>query len=172
MSTAEIAVRAMAVDELDTVLAVESSAFAHTAWSRAGFAAELSQVPDSRWYAVAHDPAQRAEVLGHVGLMAAARDAGTADLTTLAVAPDRRREGIGRLLLQAALAEATRRGAVRVLLEVAETNPAALSLYARSGFRQLGRRPGYYAGPDGAGTVAALVLSRELTPAAAAGERR
>ena len=44
---------------------------------------------------------------------------------------------------------AAARGAVRVFLEVADDNAAARALYARAGFVEAGRRPGYYAGADG-----------------------
>ena len=42
------------------------------------------------------------------------------------------------------LAEAERRGARRVLLEVATTNPVAQRLYASAGFDPVGVRRGYY----------------------------
>jgi ribosomal-protein-alanine N-acetyltransferase len=48
-----------------------------------------------------------------------------------------------------------------VFLEVDEDNVPARKLYARAGFLQVGRRPGYYAqGRDKAAT--ALVLRRDL----------
>lgn len=160
----------MTVGDLDAVSAVEAAAFPYTAWSRAAFAAELRQVPGSRWYAVAHAAGTPGLVLGHVGLLVpdsrpAAADpaaAASADVTTLAVHPEHRRRGVGRALLAAALAEASRRGADRVLLEVAQTNDAALALYAAAGFAELGSRAGYYAGPAGPATVAALVLGKAL----------
>ena len=58
-----------------------------------------------------------------------------------------RRQGIGRALLQGALEYARARGVVRIFLEVAEGNAAALGLYAAFGFVSMGRRRGYY--PDG-----------------------
>jgi ribosomal-protein-alanine N-acetyltransferase len=55
------------------------------------------------------------------------------------------------------MAEAVRRGAVEIFLEVAEPNAAARALYACAGAREVGRRPRYYA--DGAD---ALVLRIDL----------
>jgi ribosomal-protein-alanine N-acetyltransferase len=80
-----------------------------------------------------------------------------AELLTLAVAPEARRVGHGRSLLAAFEAGAIRRGATAAFLEVAAGNAAACALYAGAGYRQVGRRRGYYgAGGD------ALVLSRRL----------
>lgn len=71
--------------------------------------------------------------------------AGEAELLTLAVAPDARRQGLGGALLQDFVAEAKRRGARDAFLEVASDNQAARALYAGQGWRQAGRRPDYYA---------------------------
>ncbi|MEX1317460.1 MAG: GNAT family N-acetyltransferase [Synechococcaceae cyanobacterium] len=65
-------------------------------------------------------------------------------ITLVAVDPDRRRRGLGRLVLSALLETAGGRGAERATLEVASGNRAALALYRRLGFREAGRRPAYY----------------------------
>jgi ribosomal protein S18 acetylase RimI-like enzyme len=54
----------------------------------------------------------------------------------LVVEPTRRRQGIGRLLLDAVLAALVARGAPRVVLSTAERNPAAQRLFASTGFRR------------------------------------
>jgi ribosomal-protein-alanine N-acetyltransferase len=85
------------------------------------------------------------------------------ELLTLAVAPEVRRRGVGRSLLQQAIERAAMRGAVTMYLEVAADNAPALALYLSGGFVQTGRRPGYYHAPDG-GRTDALVLARALPP--------
>jgi ribosomal protein S18 acetylase RimI-like enzyme len=55
-------------------------------------------------------------------------------LAGLAVDPDRRRLGVGRLLVDAAVAEARRRGARKVTLRVLGHNTGARRLYASCGF--------------------------------------
>ncbi len=93
--------------------------------------------------------------------------AGECELLALGVAGSHRRRGIGRGLLDAALAGAAGRGARAMFLEVAEDNGAALALYRSAGFSRIGRRKGYYSRVDGAGRrepVAALVLRRDLAP--------
>ncbi len=71
-----------------------------------------------------------------------------AELLLLAVRPDRRRGGIGRKLLEAFAEDALQHGQTRLLLEMRDGNPAEI-LYRGFGFRQIGRRPKYYAGADG-----------------------
>jgi ribosomal protein S18 acetylase RimI-like enzyme len=56
-------------------------------------------------------------------------------LYDLVVDPARRREGIGRMLLNATLAEFASRGAPRVVLSTAERNEAAQRLFVSVGFR-------------------------------------
>jgi [ribosomal protein S18]-alanine N-acetyltransferase len=110
-----------------------------------------------------------AEMLDQAGVFAADCDggfavgrvvAGEAELLTLAVAPEARREGRGRRLLAAFEAEAMARGAVAVFLEVGEDNLAARGLYAAEGYASAGYRRDYY-GPAGA-KVGALVLKKPL----------
>jgi ribosomal protein S18 acetylase RimI-like enzyme len=56
-------------------------------------------------------------------------------LYDLVVEPDQRGNGIGRLLLEAALAGLKRLGAPRVVLSTAQRNAAAQRLFASAGFR-------------------------------------
>ncbi|MFV0473883.1 MAG: GNAT family N-acetyltransferase, partial [Pikeienuella sp.] len=79
-----------------------------------------------------------------------------AELLTLAVAPALRRQGAGRALLAAAMAQAAAGGATTMFLEVAEDNEAAIALYRSAGFAPAGRRPRYYR--RGAALVDALLL--------------
>ena len=91
-----------------------------------------------------------------------------AELVTIAVLPEARRQGIGRRLLGAFRDEAERRGAAHAFLEVAEDNAAARALYAAEGWIEAGRRPGYYAAGEGRRRDA-LILRRPLGTAAASG---
>jgi len=87
-----------------------------------------------------------------------------AELLTLAVSPERRRQGMGRALLDRFEDAARTRGATAAFLEVAAGNAAARALYASAGYRQTGRRPGYYRGARGAAEDA-LILTKPLNPA-------
>lgn len=91
------------------------------------------------------------------GLVLARMAADEAEILTVGVAPEARRNGHGAALLREALAAARVRSATAMFLEVAAGNTPALALYAREGFAEVGRRRRYYA--DGAD---ALVLKRDL----------
>ena len=86
-----------------------------------------------------------------------------AEILTLAVRPDGRRRGLGRVLVEAAGAAARHLGAERLFLEVAQDNTAALALYRGVGFIEVGRRRAYYPRPDGT-AADALVLAQEIHP--------
>jgi len=86
--------------------------------------------------------------------------AGEAHLLSLCVAPEMRRRGLGRLLLDHAIRHARRQGCRLMYLEVRPSNPEALSLYRRRGFQPIGQRPGYY--PAHEGREDAVVMCLEL----------
>jgi ribosomal-protein-alanine N-acetyltransferase len=83
------------------------------------------------------------------------------EILSVAVASARRGEGIARRLVEAAFGALAAEGFTTVFLEVEEGNASALHLYARTGFREIGRRKGYYRKADGE-AVAALTMRRDI----------
>ena len=81
-----------------------------------------------------------------------------AEILTLAVRRTARRKGLGARLVRAASAGAAAAGATRMFLEVAEDNGPARALYGALGFEPAGRRPRYYARPDGRAVDALLLV--------------
>ena len=77
------------------------------------------------------------------------RAADEAEILTIAVDTAARGKGLASALLGFHLARLTRAGVAQLFLEVDESNTAALALYRRYGFVQVGKRAGYYARPDG-----------------------
>lgn len=77
-----------------------------------------------------------------------------AEILTVAMTPDARGQGAGRLLLMHHLDRLAQFGARTVFLEVDEGNAAARALYRRAGFVDIGRRPGYYPRLDGSRATA------------------
>ena len=87
--------------------------------------------------------------------------AGEVEILTVAAAAGWRRYGIGEMLVRHALRHATAERASSVFLEVGEDNTAAVGLYRKLGFRQVGTRKNYYRG-EAHGSVNALVMRRDL----------
>ena len=62
----------------------------------------------------------------------------------VATAPEHRRRGVGRALMDATLAEGRARKCCLATLEVRRSNEPAIQLYKAFGFRPVGVRPNYY----------------------------
>ena len=95
----------------------------------------------------------------NVGFIVSRSAADEAEILSVAVARSWRGRGLARRLLDLHLRRLAGLGLRAVFLEVDEGNTPARRLYARAGFREVGRRPGYYAQSGGKG---ALVLRRDL----------
>lgn len=152
-----VRLREVDAQEIDAAMAVMERAFDPTfgeAWNRAQCLGILS-LPDV-WLSLAEDGAGRAR-----GFALTRITAEDAELLLLAVNPEARGQGIGTALIARSAAEAQRRGATRLLLEVRESN-GALALYRREGFEEIGRRRNYYRGVSGT-LHDALTLARALS---------
>lgn len=121
---------------IDEVLLIEEDLFGAEKWSPAMFWNELAQ---RHFYLVA---VEDEAVLGYAGL--AVMDREESWVQNIAVRRDAQRRGIGRMLLEALLAEAKRHEVAKTLLEVAVDNVAAQRLYAAYDFEPVGVRRGYY----------------------------
>ncbi len=145
------ALRAMRWQDIPVLAALDARLFDADAWPEATWWSELAGRPRRDYVVAEWDGA----VAGYAGL-----DHGgeTADVMTIAVAPERHGHGLGDLLM----AELTRRasvgGARSLLLEVREDNAPALRMYARHGFEQVSLRRRYYQPGD----VDALVLRTRI----------
>jgi ribosomal-protein-alanine N-acetyltransferase len=143
----------MAAPDLDAVLAIEEASFS-APWSRDQFLQELASPISGCLTACAAD----GSVAGYLCLMFAADECTVMDV---AVRPDLRGHGVGRLLLQRTMDECRQRGSRFVHLEVRVSAAPAIALYRSVGFTEAGRRPRYYRdGED------AIVMSRavEMNP--------
>lgn len=83
------------------------------------------------------------------------------EILSIAVARARRGSGIGRALLDKAMARLAAEGITTLFLEVEDGNTPAINLYQKTGFLEIGRRPGYYRDASGK-PVAALAMRRDL----------
>jgi ribosomal-protein-alanine N-acetyltransferase len=70
-----------------------------------------------------------------------------AELESVVVRPEMRRQGLGSALCRAVIDWARHEGATAIGLEVRAASAGALRLYGGLGFVAVGRRPGYYHDP-------------------------
>ena len=154
--------RPMRESDIPTVMSIERLSFP-TPWPEAAYYYELRFGANARFLVLQRQQEEPAQLpwydrlrgrqpdppalIGYVGVRL--RDA-AAHISTIAVHPDWRGQGVGKLILLISLEEASRHGAQRVTLEVRASNTVAQKLYAQVGFTQIGVRPAYYQdGEDG-----------------------
>ncbi|MCS5732612.1 ribosomal protein S18-alanine N-acetyltransferase [Herbiconiux daphne] len=147
--------RRATADDLDEIMALEESSFESDAWSRESMLREIEH--PYCYYLVGVDAEHPGAVEGYAGLLSPP-GASDADIQTIAVSERSRGRGLGRQLMTRLLAEAARRGAKSMFLEVRADNPVAHALYLSLGFADIAVRPAYYQ-PDG---VDAIVMRAPL----------
>lgn len=126
-------------------------------WSGSEFAALLAQ--EAVFGYVARESSKRRADMA--GFVLARLAAGEAEILSIAVTRSCRRSGLGWQLMDAVLRELHRQRADALFLEVDEANAPALALYRRLGFREVGKRPGYYSTETGQKS-GALIMRRDL----------
>ena len=134
-----VTLRAMRADDLAAILDIERRSFPQP-WSRAFFEKELAT--SLARLTVAVDEAGPRPTL--VGYTCRWRVSDEVHLLNVAVHPERRGSGIGRLLVEAVITEGREIGARVLFLEVRAGNVVARRLYRHLGFRDLGVRRAYY----------------------------
>lgn len=122
--------------DLDGVLAIEEASYPRP-WAREHFLDELHSPYAFPLVAIDAD----GSLLGYICPTILFDEA---EIRNVAVGPGSRNRGVGRLLVEKVLAECRDREASFVGLEVRVSNAPARALYERLGFREAGRRPGYY----------------------------
>jgi ribosomal-protein-alanine N-acetyltransferase len=142
----------MHAEELPAVHAIEQAAYEFP-WTL-GIFTDCLRVGYSSW--VLDDP--DGDGIAGYGILSLA--AGEGHILNLCVHPERRRRGLGRLLLQHLLVVAEEYGASELFLEVRPSNEEALAMYTACDFVEVGRRQDYY--PSDKGREDALVLARHL----------
>ncbi len=131
----EVTFHKLSVAHLDEVLEIERLGF-KTPWSKFAFIHEI-QFDKSVFKVVKVG----GRVVGYGGFWLVLDEA---HISNIAVHPDYRRRGLGRMLLIHLLEEAVSRGASKASLEVRRSNAAAQEIYGGFGFRVVGVRKHYY----------------------------
>ncbi len=143
--------RPMSENDLSVVTGIEAEVYPFP-WTEQIFR-DCLRVGYSCWVAECH---------GHIqgyGVMSVA--AGECHILNLCVRTNLRRQGVGWRMLDHLINLARKHRAETALLEVRPSNRAALALYHRAGFGEVGIRREYY--PAAKGREDALILARDLT---------
>jgi len=154
-----LAWRAMAVGDLDRVMAIEVQAYPFP-WSRGHFTDSLAAGYLAQLLLAGN------ELLGYYVAMSGVDEL---HLLNLTVAPAYQRRGHAQALLAHLAGAARAVGAAQIWLEVRESNERARRLYERWGFDRAGLRKGYY--PAALGQREHALVMRWAVPGAGNAER-
>lgn len=148
MSEKKIRIVPMSADHLDELERLERICFSRP-WSKRMLGEELEN--QCAAFLVAED--EDGKVLGYAGLLVM-MDEGY--ITNVAVFPEYRRMGVAAKIIEVYLNFAKANRLAFLTLEVRPSNAAAIALYQRFGFEEVGRRKNYYDLPK----EDALILTR------------
>ena len=118
---------------------LDQQVFPGEAWSTEAFLRE-ADAPGSCYFTVVLD----GEVIGFAGMRQVLDEC---SVTNIAVAPEYRRQGLGRALLGQLIDRCRETGAAFLTLEVRASNQPAINLYESMGFSPEGRRKNFYRQP-------------------------
>ena len=150
-------VRRMRAADLAAVSEIDRLSF-KTPWPAASFEIELDNDISRCWVAEVEDHTGAA-VERVAGALVIWRVLDEAHIATIAVHPDFRRQGLGKLLLRTGMKSAYEEGARLYHLEVRAGNQISQQMYLDLGYEVVGRRARYYQ-DDGED---ALLMTLDLT---------
>ncbi|MBU3606769.1 ribosomal protein S18-alanine N-acetyltransferase [Polynucleobacter sp. MWH-Creno-3A4] len=162
---AELSFMPMQAQDLDAVLAIESVSHIHP-WTQGNFADSLAA---GHWaYCIRPELAQAIqgsyldpEILWAYCILFPAVD--ELHLLNITVSPKLRQFGLGSRIMAAIEGVAAQQNFPRIILEVRPSNIAAVSLYQKLGYEQIGLRKGYYPADSQTGSREdALVMAKSI----------
>lgn len=132
----EVCIRRAQAQDLPEMLALEQECFLDP-WTAEVLLMDVCASEYNRYYVLAGG----GRILGYAGMNQVLDEV---HIRKICVAPDMRRQGYARLLLEEMERRAVQNGAVALTLEVRRSNAAAIALYEGFGFRLEGARKKYY----------------------------
>ena len=124
------------INDLDTITEIESESFSNP-WPRQAIQSELSNLPWSCSKIITYNNI----IAGYMIYWIIENEY---HLQKIAVKPYLRRKGLAGKMISHLKAEASKNNIQMILLELRQTNKAALKLYSGLGFKQQGIRKKYY----------------------------
>ena len=135
--------RALADESLDSVAGLQHLSFT-SPWSADAIGWELRETDVARLYVLEEEAQEGTRLLAYCACWVIFDEL---HINSLAVAPDVRRRGHARRLLDHVFQDVVSDGVTSATLEVRRSNTAALALYNRLGFQVEGVRANYYQNP-------------------------
>ena len=157
MSSGAVGLRRMVAGDLDRVIEIAATLATAPHWDREAY---VGAIAEGDWLWRAALVAEFDEEVA--GFAVAAVVADEAELESIAVADKAQGRGIGTALIAALIRELQVEGVKELRLEVRASNGAAIRLYERTGFRETGRRWGYYREPEEDAMLMGLRLTSGL----------
>jgi ribosomal-protein-alanine N-acetyltransferase len=145
----------MTLDDIEQVMSIEQVAFT-APWSARAYRFEIEENDHSTMLVIRPSPgsgSKLASMASRLGLISPGRVLGYAGcwhlvdeihISTIAVHPDWRGQGLAELLLLSLLDRGAQLGTHRATLEVRVSNAAARGLYLKYGFEIVSRQKRYY----------------------------
>lgn len=137
---AQVHIREMTLQDLPDVLEIDRVSFP-VPWPERSYRFELIENPAAQLFVAEKSDEAESQVVGFIGYWLIGDEV---HISTFAIHPDYRKQGIGESMLLRALRTARTRGAALATLEVRVSNWPAIHLYEKLGFEQVGKRAGYY----------------------------
>ncbi|MGH2621354.1 MAG: ribosomal protein S18-alanine N-acetyltransferase [Anaerolineales bacterium] len=136
----QVHIREMTLEDLPGVLEIDRVSFP-VPWPERSYRFELIDNPAAQLFVAETLDEAESQVVGFIGYWLIGDEV---HISTFAIHPDYRKQGIGESMMVRALGTARTRGAALATLEVRVSNLPAIHLYEKLGFEPVGRRAGYY----------------------------
>ncbi|ADL13579.1 ribosomal protein S18-alanine N-acetyltransferase [Acetohalobium arabaticum] len=150
----DLVLQPMQLADLERVIEIEEESFG-SPWSVESFKKELTKNRYAHYLVLK----KGAELIGYIGIWIFISEG---HITTLAIAPAYRRQGLAKYLLDRIVSSLAESKVRKVTLEVRVSNQAARRLYRDYGFEEVGIKEDYYQNNQEDAVVMHKVLDKEL----------
>ena len=148
----DLTIAEMAREHLESIAELEAICFSQP-WSYKSLEEELDN--DTAYFFVA---LVGERVAGYIGVFVVCE---SCFVSNIVVHPDFRRQGIGTALLKMAALTADAMSTEFISLEVRKSNDAAIALYEKMGFEEMGLRKNFYRNPTEDALIMTKIFSRK-----------
>ena len=126
--------------DIPVLASYEKQLFPYSPWNTAQFKEEFAGIPTTRYMSVAESGNT---IVGYCGVFLPVPGV-EADILTVAVLPEYRRQGIAKEFMRQIEQWSQERGASAMMLEVEQSNESAIELYKSLGYMRISVRMDYY----------------------------